>query len=297
MLLTINGKEYFFVRSAISDQNRSEAYLALAKNVFGLDFHPWLRSGYPDGSFIPYTLYDGQTAVASVGIAVSDFKWENSVKKFAQISTVMTLPDYRGKDLCHTLIKMVLEEWEHKCDMIYLYANDSVTDFYPKYGFVKAGEHVYSKPVTKQKGVYKKLDLQNPEDRSLLTGYYEAYNNPFSALQMESNLSQMMFHCVTFLHDNIYHVQKHDAVVIAEFEDNNIFCYDIFTDKKHDFDEIIGVLATDQTTSVRLGFTPIDPKAFSVNLSTESNTTVFVYKNTDSLFHTHKVTFPFLSRA
>lgn len=297
MQMTVNGKETVYIRDALSEPDRREGYLELAKNVFGLDFSPWLRPGYPDGSFIPHTLYDGRTAVASVGIVANNFRFENHVRKYAQISTVMTHPDHRGQGLCDALMKRVLAEWENSCDMIYLYANDSVVDFYPKYSFIKGLEYRYSKPVVKQPVPYRKLNLQNPADADLLTEKYTAFNNPFSALQMEQGLSQMMFHCVTFLQDQLYYIEQYDAVVIAEHEDNHIFCYDIFTKQADSFDAIIGALAADSTVSVRLGFTPRDKKSFMAEESREDNTTVFVHKKADSPFHTHQVTFPFLSRA
>lgn len=297
MHLTVDGKDYRFVRNAMTDSKWREQYCTLAKTVFGLDFSPWYNSGYYDGSFVPYTLYDGHTAAASVGVVPSNFNWNNSKKIYAQISTVMTHPDYRGRGLSDALLKLVLAEWESKCDMIYLYANDSVTRFYPRYGFVEAKEHLYSKPIAKREGQYRKLDLQNPTDAALLTEKYMAVGNPFSALQMDRNLSHLMFHCVTFLQDSIYYVEAYDAVVIAEYEDDHIFCYDIFTDKKCETDEILGILATGSTVSAQFGFTPKETKGFSVEESAECDTTVFVYKMTDSLFHTHKVTFPFLSRA
>ena len=297
MHLTVKGKDYILVRNAMADPIRRESYCLLTKTVFGLDFAPWYNSGYYDGSFSPYTLYDGHTAAASVGIVPSDFIWNNSKKTYAQISTVMTHPDYRGSGLSDALLKLVLAEWDSKCDMIYLYANDSVTKFYPKYGFVKAKEYLYSKPLAKREGQYRKLDLHNPVDAALLAEKYMTLGNPFSALQMERNLSHLMFHCVTFLQENLYYVEPYDAVVIAEYEDDHIFCYDIFTDQKCETDDILGILATGSTVSVRFGFTPKETQGLSVEESPECGTTVFVYKRTDSLFHTHKVTFPFLSRA
>lgn len=52
----------------------------------------------------------------------------------------MTDPDYRGRGLSRWLIDRVLEDFEQQVDFIFLYANDSVLDFYPKLGFKRAPE-------------------------------------------------------------------------------------------------------------------------------------------------------------
>jgi len=56
-------------------------------------------------------------------------------------------------------METVLEEWKGNCDCIYLYANDSVVNFYPKFGFVSAYEYRYHVPTTKKDGVFRKLDM------------------------------------------------------------------------------------------------------------------------------------------
>jgi len=144
----INGKKYGFVANAIHDVDAvRESYFALVQKMFGLDFRPWYNSGFCRDVFVPYTLFDGDTAVASAGVVKNEFLWQGERKMYVQISTVATDPDYRGRGLSRWLMDYVLDEWRDNCDCIYLYANDSVVDFYPKFGFVPTHEHRYSLPV------------------------------------------------------------------------------------------------------------------------------------------------------
>ncbi|WP_336624361.1 hypothetical protein [Clostridium boliviensis] len=39
------------------------------------------------------------TAVSSVGVCINDISWQDQRKRYVQISTVMTLPEYRNKGL------------------------------------------------------------------------------------------------------------------------------------------------------------------------------------------------------
>ena len=47
----------------------------------------------------------------------------------------MTEQEYRHQGLSRVLPERVLTEWQSKCDLIYLFVNDEVLDFYPKFVF------------------------------------------------------------------------------------------------------------------------------------------------------------------
>ncbi len=296
MKVKIQNKEYKYIEYPMETEKERAAYFELAKKVFSLDFTPWYQSGYTDKSFIPHTLFEDGRAAASAGVFTSNFKWQNAIHTFSQISTVMTHPEYRGRGLNKWLLKKALEECQNS-DLIYLYANDSVCEFYPRFGFRKATEYTYQIPITPKQGIYRKLDLKNPTDAALLTEYYQNHSNPFSALTMEGGLSQLMFHCITFLYNNIYYLEEHNAIIIAEHEGDEIFCYDIYTPKTGNFIDMISTLAREETKSIKLGFTPINKSGFTVEPSTEKDTTIFTLNSPVNPFTEDKVTLPFLSRA
>ncbi|GIO00553.1 hypothetical protein J5TS2_12210 [Brevibacillus halotolerans] len=52
----------------------------------------------------------------------------------------MTHPDYRNKGLSGKLMHYIIDKYEKECDFIYLFANETVLDFYPKFGFEKLQE-------------------------------------------------------------------------------------------------------------------------------------------------------------
>lgn len=292
----IAGKTFTYIPNPLRDDERRAGYFALAKQVFGLDFGPWYGSGFCGDGFRPYTLYDGGIAVASVGVVASRFKSGAGVENYVQISTVMTAPDYRGMGLSGWLMERVLAEWRGKRDLVYLYANDSVVGFYPRYSFVETTEYAYSVTVPKREGTFRRLDLSAPGDLELLTARYRDCNNPFSAITMEDNLSQLMFHCITFLRDCLYYVEEYDAVVVAKREDS-IVCYDIYTGADCAMNDILGVLVQDEGVTVNLGFTPVDAAGCACEKSREPDTTVFVLGSGDTIFSRGKIMLPLLSRA
>lgn len=73
----------------------------------------------------------------------------------------MTDENYRKKGLNRILMEKVLSEWKSKCDMIYLYANDSVLDFYLKFGIVPVEEYQAAKKIIQANNGYpvRKMDI------------------------------------------------------------------------------------------------------------------------------------------
>ena len=118
----------------------------------------------------PYVLADGDRVIANVSVNRMDMLWRGQAKQYIQIGTVMTDEAYRGKGLSKFLIETVLHDWKDRCDAIYLFANRTVLDFYPKFGFVKAVEHQQSFSLAPQPGDFQKLDMQKRAPQAVVAG-------------------------------------------------------------------------------------------------------------------------------
>ena len=119
------------------------AFFALAQQVFDLSFQNWYEQGWWGERYIPYTFFEGGRAVANASVNLIDTMDDGRPKRYIQIGTVMTHPDFRGLGLSRRLITTLLTDWMERCDGIYLYANDTVLDFYPKFGFIQAEEPAF----------------------------------------------------------------------------------------------------------------------------------------------------------
>ena len=291
----VNGQEYKYITDGLKDTDIRMGYFQLTKQIYGLEFEKWHQSGYWGDRFIPYIMMHEGIVVSSVAVCINDINWQGNRKRYVQISTVMTLPEYRNKGLNRYLMDAVLSEWEDKCDAIYLLANDSVVNFYPKFGFEAFKEFQYSKPIIKSNGVYRKLDIEDPNDWGLIIKKY-MLGNPFSAINVD-NISQFVFHCMYSFSKDIYYIEKYDAVVIVKFEDNRLICYDIFTGGDFKIDDILTIMANESTKIAYLGFTPKSKEHYIIEESQEPDTHLFVLKGKDNIFKNNRVMFPMLSRA
>jgi GNAT superfamily N-acetyltransferase len=297
MKYTINGYEYCYVTNAMLSGKDRVSFFELAKQVFDLNFEMWYQSGFWGDGFIPYALADNDSIVSSISVCLNIMKWQNQIKRCVQISTVMTSPQFRGKGLSQFLLYKVLEEWKGKCDLIYLYANDSVVGFYPKFGFEKAIEHQCMKSIRRTGGSsLRKLDMAAPEDRALLIDKYKL-SNPFSAFTMEGNTGLLMFYCLQAMKDHIYYIDRYKAIVVAKQDKEKLVCYDIFTDCNCELDDILGAMADENTECVALGFSPKSTQEWTITTLCEEDTTFFVLDGKANIIAEHRLMFPLLSRA
>ena len=114
---------------------------------------------------------------------------------------------------------------------------------------------------------------------------------------MKSNLELLMFHCLTFLSNNIYYSEHYDAVVIAQYKHETILCYDIYTDSDYQMEDILGALVNGNKQKIVLGFTPQLKDGFSVEEIREKDYHVFVLKDSEKIFESNKISLPLLSHA
>jgi hypothetical protein len=97
--------------------------------------------------------------------------------------------------------------------------------------------------------------------------------------------------------ENIYYIKEHEAIVVAEYDEKDLICYDIFCKGNCSLDEILSIIAKENTKTAILGFTPKVGKDFKINKLHEEDTTLFILKGKENLFLSNKLMFPVLSHA
>ncbi|UVI29193.1 GNAT family N-acetyltransferase [Paenibacillus spongiae] len=148
------------------DEYRS-SFNQLAQLVFGIDFEAWYRKGCWDDRYIGHSIVSGDQIIANVSVSKMDLTVNGAARRAIQIGTVMTHPDHRGKGLANQLMKYVLETYESACDLLFLFGNSSVLDFYPKFGFTAVPEFEFYMDIAVHSGngsLMRKLDVSQEED-------------------------------------------------------------------------------------------------------------------------------------
>ncbi|MCP1157277.1 GNAT family N-acetyltransferase [Bacillus infantis] len=229
----------------------------LAKETFGIQFENWFDLGYWSDKYIPYSFADGEKVVANASANLIGFSGEGKDWKAVQVGTVMTHKDYRNLGLARQLMERILEDYQ-EADFIYLFANSTVLDFYPKFGFSPVEEMQYfiEANADSNQSEIRKLDGRNPEDLSFI--YEMAGRRTFpGGFDAVNTRELLMFYCLNVFHDDIYHLPEDRAIVLARQEKDVLHVYDIISSEP-DWDPagLAGRLAEKETNRAVLYFTP-----------------------------------------
>lgn len=268
----------------------------LAKETFDLDFEDWYQNGYWNDNYIPYSVIDTDRVIANASVNIMDFDYQGENKKYIQIGTVMTNRAYRNQGLSKMLIKKIIKDYNRTVDGIFLFANDSVIDFYPKFGFRKALEYQYSKNVYNSKGEYAvRIPMNCKSDWILLeTAIKNSVSN--SAFEMNHNVGLIMFYITKFMRENVFFIENQNAYVIAEINVEHLNIFNIFSSDNCDFNQIIEAFGNTIKT-VTLGFTPLEKDGLIMSEVHEENTTLFLLGKDFDDFEQRKIMFPILGHA
>ncbi len=292
--LYINNEEYTLIKNYKDIEKYRKSLNRLVKSNFGFDFEDWYQKGFWTDKYIPYSLLFQDEVVANISINPIDFLIDKKIVKTLQIGTVATEEAFRHRGLSRALMEIILREQDASCELIYLYANDTVLDFYPKFGFQKADEYIYSKSFNQDSNKLskRKLIMNRESDLALITRLVN-HTIPISKVQMLGNPGLIFFYLISFMSDNIFYFDEIDLAAVVEIEDNAIKLIDIFSEKSFDLNKVIQSLVEKDGTKVSLGFTPMQTDSFDCEKLREEELTFFI--NKDCLID--KSRFPALSHA
>ena len=277
-----------------------KSFNELAKTTFGLEFEDWYQNGYWTDCYNPYSIVIDHKVVSNVSVNTMEFLYQGEHKTYIQLGTVMTDKQYRNQGLTKIIMQAIEHDYKEKVDGFYLFANDSVLDYYPKFGYRKAIEYQYSKVLSNELGSKpickqaKQIPMDGKKSWLLLEKTIDrSVSN--SAFDMIHNKGLIMFYVTQFMQNDVYYVEEQDAYVIAEIKEEELFIHSTFSNKVVDIDNL--VRAFGDINKVVLGFTPITRKGYVMEELREENTTLFVQGRGFDLYDEKGIRFPSLSHA
>jgi predicted acetyltransferase len=157
------------------DPKLRKMYYDFIDTVFpSADFREWYNKGFWADEFIPFSLLENGKIISNVCISKMKLLIEGKETNGIQIGAVGTIPEYRNKGLSRYLMDLILDKYENFADLFFLFANETVTDFYPKFGFKQYNEVVYRSesdiPVSNYSA--RKLNISDQSDFAILNHYY-----------------------------------------------------------------------------------------------------------------------------
>lgn len=250
-----------------------DSFNELAKKVFDLDFEGWYQNGFWNENYIPYSVVIDGKVVANVSVNRCDMNYNGRVLKLIQLGTVMTDPDYRGKGYARILMEKIMQEFEDRTDGMFLYANDSVLAFYPKFGFCEKAEYQYSRPVKNTTGdVTKKVPMDTVDDWAKMVKVMKS-KAQCGNMTMCQNEDLFMFYLSQFMRECVYYIESSDTYVIAEIEGDTLMIHAIFGEAS--VDDVIASFGS-AIRRATLFFSPTDRTGYEETVVDEEDTTLFV---------------------
>lgn len=241
-----------------------DSFNRLAHRTFGIDFEAWYSQGFWDDRYDAYSFVDGSEVVSNVSVSKLDWVWGGKRLRALHIGTVMTDEAYRGRGLCRRLLEHVLDKYDGQFDVIYLFANETVLDFYPKFGFKPLMESSFEykisrKDISKDSSILHKLDMNDDRVLRRFAGI-AAGRSPISRIcGIIGGETIAAWYGIYMFRDCIYEVDGYDGLlVICEQNDDVLDVYDVLAGRLEgiDFSRLFELIAGPEVRKVRLHFTP-----------------------------------------
>ncbi|MCG7434990.1 GNAT family N-acetyltransferase [Lysinibacillus sp. FSL M8-0216] len=252
-------EKYKLVSDYRHDDRLKESFNDLAIKTFGLDFRDWYNKGYWNDQYIPYSFVQEGKVIANASVYKMSIRINGEQLKGIQIGTVMTDEHYRHQGLAKQLMLHIMKEYEGACDFMYLFANETVLDFYPKFGFTRIHESEFSldltaSPIQRQQTSVQQLTVE--QDLALLEDYAKNRYIHSSMIAVEQNESLLMFYCTLVFPHAIYYLEELETIVFMEEEEGVLNIFDIISLQPIHIEELLANIVKDSTQKVVFYFTP-----------------------------------------
>lgn len=238
-----------------------KSFFELVQTTFELDFKQWDDAGGWNDNYRCLSYRLGSQIVANVSINELTVIVEGNAHSALQIGTVVTHPDHRNKGLSRQLIEYALTTYEKDYDFIYLFANDTVLSFYPKFGFKQWHESTFVLDVStykksKNTNSWRKLTREVPADLEIMTRLAEQRKPLSNQVEVTGREHLSHFYYILGFGDALYYHSECDALLIFEIDGSELHLFDIIAAQPINLNDILSSLLTSEITTVNFYFTP-----------------------------------------
>lgn len=221
---------YEFIKDYHHNESLRGSFNELAMKIFELDFRAWYERGYWNEQYVPYSFIDNGRVIANASINKMTVVIDGEKYSAIQIGTVMTDESYRNQGLSRKLMQHIMDEYEAQCDFLFLFANETVLDFYPKFGFTRIDESEFSldlekNPIEVRGTKLKQLTIEN--DSALLEKFAQNRFINSNILDVENNANLLMFYFTIPFKEAIFYIEDLETIVLMEEEEGTLHIFDI----------------------------------------------------------------------
>ena len=241
-----------------SDSVWHDRFFGFIESVFGgRTFFVWgARGGWADGYEVFAMVVDDQI-VSTVGCMSMRYVINSEARNGFQLGAVATRPDHRNRGLARLLIKKVLSELDAPDQPVILFANSSVLDFYPRFGFRRLAQtrfvgHIHLRPA----GTFApSLDLASPIDRAWLADHCARANAIGQGFAARDYYPALLFH-LTRRPRLVFRLDSFGAVVIVRQEGERLLIEDLLATRPLRLSDALPHVCAQPVRTIEFGFDP-----------------------------------------
>jgi GNAT superfamily N-acetyltransferase len=243
------------------DDTTRERLYPLFQKAFGIppevfqDFH---ARGFWNPTYTPYTLFDGETAVANVSMFTLPLVVGGQRIEAAGIQSVMTDPDHRGKGLMKQLFAKTLEDIDQQFEATFLMTGSP--ELYTGFGFRVLQQHVfvaaYQYMPAEEVRSLQKIDFENEGELQIVRDLFQTHqpvSNQFAPLSYPSSFFLNMYN--PFFNEKLYVAEELQAVLVFEVKEGTLRLFDVIAERIPTLEEIAAYVA-EPFSKIELHFGP-----------------------------------------
>lgn len=304
--MVIGNNNYVYSTEVRDNAVLRNSFNQLVRNTFGFDFTEWYKVGHWGEMYIPHVLVNGDQVVSNVSVNLMHFEVNGVQKNYIQLGTVMTDKRYCGMGLNRYIMENIIEEYKDKADGIYLFANDTVLDYYTRFGFLPSKEYEYFMVCSDMDNiepyVLEKTDMMQSQQCS---GLYNAIKNCCNnagclnqndGMYMDRNLGLYQFWMAAGFGDCIYYIPEKDVYIAASVEGEVLHIHQVFGKEHIETRRLVKSFGGRIREAVT-GYTPACKEEFQAREHKEEDCTLFIMGKDLQCIENDKMMFPVFSHA
>ncbi len=243
----------------------------LLLEAFDLSLAGWRARGHWTADYTCHALVEDGEVLASAGVYRMEMLVRGEKQVWLQLGAVATRKARRGEGLSRRVLDDIFDHYSRRCPgaPFFLFANDSVLDFYPRFGFRRLRDQQpwlhdqqpwlpdFQPRLARRldgppPGAMRRLAVDDPA-----VGRYLQGRACFSALLDCANAAPLnWFHLLAEYADCIYEIPRLRTMLVARQRGDTLSLKDVVSLRPLTFAELAPCLGFRGVRAVRFGFNP-----------------------------------------
>jgi predicted N-acetyltransferase YhbS len=240
------------------DRQWHDAFIDYVPKVFPrVSFRRWHALGGWDEDYLAFAIAEGTTIVASASLQRMKIVLRGEWITGWQLGAVGVVPGWRGRGLQRQIMPRLLAAVGEQ-DLVFLFANDTVLDFYPLFGFRRVVESVFAAEycVEPAGDPLRALSIDRADDRALLARISAAAAPTSVEFAARDYGGILLWYWANFYDGCFYYCEPEDAIIVAEHEGGVLRICDVLARSVFDLRPYLPRIAKAAAQRVEFGFTP-----------------------------------------